>query len=144
MSYQKKDWRGPVHQSFFWYNNNKDLKKCNLTLKWAHPSVLVEDLPYTNTDGPIAYGNQTHYFLVWILVQWRTDRQTDGQTESDAYEPTVHKHRCAQKKDLKVCFPVARLIFTMTGNDCRSETESDYWLISAVTARKNIDFQAEF
>ncbi len=22
---------------------------------------------------------------------------TDGRTESDAYEPTVHKHRCAQK-----------------------------------------------
>ncbi len=23
--------------------------------------------------------------------------KTDGQTESEAYEPTVHKHRCAQK-----------------------------------------------
>ncbi len=28
----------------------------------------------------------------------RTDRRTDRQTESDAYEPTVHKHRCAQKQ----------------------------------------------
>ncbi len=26
-----------------------------------------------------------------------TDGQTDRRTESDAYEPTVHKHRCAQK-----------------------------------------------
>ncbi len=26
-----------------------------------------------------------------------TDGRTDRQTESDAYEPTVHKHRCAQK-----------------------------------------------
>ena len=25
---------------------------------------------------------------------------TDIQTESDAYEPTVHKHRCAQKGHL--------------------------------------------
>ncbi len=30
-----------------------------------------------------------------------TDRQTDGRTESDAYEPTVHKHRCAQKLEGK-------------------------------------------
>ncbi len=35
-----------------------------------------------------------NYFLVsWILVKW----QTDGLTESDAYEPTVHKHRYAPK-----------------------------------------------
>ena len=26
MSYQKKDWRGPARQSFFWYDNDKDLK----------------------------------------------------------------------------------------------------------------------
>ncbi len=32
------------------------------------------------------------------LVFWSSDiRQTDGRTESDAYEPTVHMHRCAQK-----------------------------------------------
>ncbi len=37
-----------------------------------------------------------NYSLVWILVESQTDRQTDGQTESDAHEPTVHKHRCAQ------------------------------------------------
>ena len=24
--YKKKDWRGPAHQSFFWYDNDKDLK----------------------------------------------------------------------------------------------------------------------
>ncbi len=29
-----------------------------------------------------------------ISVQWH---QTDRRTESDTYEPTVHKHRCAQK-----------------------------------------------
>ncbi len=34
----------------------------------------------------------------WILVQChQTDGQTDRQTESNAYEPTMHKHRCAQK-----------------------------------------------
>ena len=38
------------------------IKKCNLMLKWAHPSVPVQDLPYANTDGLIAYGNQTHSF----------------------------------------------------------------------------------
>ncbi len=26
-----------------------------------------------------------------------TDGETDGQTESDACEPTMHKHSCAQK-----------------------------------------------
>ncbi len=40
-----------------------------------------------------------NYFLVLSfgqvgLVKWH---QTDGQAERDAYEPTVHKHRCAQK-----------------------------------------------
>ncbi len=25
------------------------------------------------------------------------DRRTDRRTETDAYEPTVHKHRCAKK-----------------------------------------------
>ena len=25
--YQKKDWRGPARQSFFWYDNEKDLKR---------------------------------------------------------------------------------------------------------------------
>ncbi len=28
-----------------------------------------------------------------------------GQTESDAYEPTVHKHRCAQKRKLRLRSP---------------------------------------
>ncbi len=28
-----------------------------------------------------------------------TDGQTDRQTQIDAYEPTVHRHRCAQKVD---------------------------------------------
>ncbi len=31
---------------------------------------------------------------------------TDGGTESDAYEPTVHKHRWAQK--LKLSFPLVK------------------------------------
>ncbi len=34
-----------------------------------------------------------NFFLVWIIVKLHTD----GQTESDAYEPTVHKRRWAQK-----------------------------------------------
>ncbi len=34
-----------------------------------------------------------NFFLVWILVKSQTDRQT----QSNAYEPTVHTHRCAQK-----------------------------------------------
>ena len=28
MSYQKKDWRGPACQSFFWYDNDKVLETC--------------------------------------------------------------------------------------------------------------------
>ncbi len=28
VSYQKKDWRGPAHQSFVWYDNDKDIKVC--------------------------------------------------------------------------------------------------------------------
>ncbi len=38
-----------------------------------------------------------NYFLVLSFGQVTPDRQTDRRTESDAYEPTVHKHRCAQK-----------------------------------------------
>ncbi len=37
---------------------------------------------------------------VLILVEsefWSSHRRTDRQTDSDAYEPTVHTHRCAQK-----------------------------------------------
>ncbi len=37
------------------------------------------------------------FFLVWILVKSQTDRQTDRHTDCDAYEPTVHTHRWAQK-----------------------------------------------
>ena len=42
----------------------------------------------------------TLYCLDYVLSfgQMTSDGQTDGrQTESDAYEPTTHKHRCAQK-----------------------------------------------
>ncbi len=38
-----------------------------------------------------------NYFLIWILVKSKTDRRTDGRMQSDAYEPTVHMHRCAKK-----------------------------------------------
>ena len=31
------------------------------------------------------------------VTDGQTDGQTDRQTESDAYEPTVHKHRWAKK-----------------------------------------------
>ena len=41
-----------------------------------------------------------NYFLVLSFGQVtpdrQTDRQTDRRTESDAYEPTMHMHRCAQ------------------------------------------------
>ncbi len=49
-------------------------------------ATILSSLTYTSWD--------MNYFIVWILVQWRTD----GLTESDAYEPIVHKHRCAQKQ----------------------------------------------
>ncbi len=33
-----------------------------------------------------------------ILAFWSRDiEQTDGRTDIDAYEPTVHMQRCAQK-----------------------------------------------
>ncbi len=38
-----------------------------------------------------------NYFLVLSFGQVTSDGRTDGRTESDAYEPTVHMHRCAQK-----------------------------------------------
>ncbi len=38
-----------------------------------------------------------NYFLVLGFGQVTPDGRTDRRTESDAYEPTVHKHRCAQK-----------------------------------------------
>ncbi len=41
-----------------------------------------------------------NYFLVLSFGQVTSDGQTDRRTESDAYEPTVHKHRCAQKASL--------------------------------------------
>ena len=53
---------------------------------WAHLPV-----PYTVIGVTEKW--DMNYFLVWILVQW----QTDGRTESDAYEPNVQKHRCAKK-----------------------------------------------
>ncbi len=49
------------------------------------------------TSSDMNFGEVMNYFLVWILVKWQTSRQTDIQTESDAYEPTVHMHRCAKK-----------------------------------------------
>ncbi len=33
VSYQKKDWRGYMRQSFFWYENDKDLKVCFLVMR---------------------------------------------------------------------------------------------------------------
>ncbi len=38
-----------------------------------------------------------NYFLVSSFGQVTSNGRTDRRTESDAYEPTVHKHRCAQK-----------------------------------------------
>ncbi len=36
VSYQKKDGHGQAHPSFFWYDNDKDVKVCFLVthLKW--------------------------------------------------------------------------------------------------------------
>ena len=37
---------------------------------------------------------------IWIISYsefWSSDGQTDRQTDSDAYEPTLHKYKCAQK-----------------------------------------------
>ncbi len=43
VSYQKKDGRGHVRPSFFWYDNNKDLKVCVLmmcVIKFDEESVI--------------------------------------------------------------------------------------------------------
>ena len=43
-----------------------------------------------------------NYFLVWILVKCRLNfgQVPYRQTDCEAYEPTVQKHRCAQKCNL--------------------------------------------
>ncbi len=39
MSYQKRCWQGPIHNSFYWYENDKDLYRCGFV---AHDSYMAE------------------------------------------------------------------------------------------------------
>ncbi len=43
------------------------------------------------------------FFLVWILVRSQTDIHY-RHTDCNAYEPTVHTHRWAQKQTFKFCW----------------------------------------
>ena len=82
----------------------------NLTLMWAH--LLVSWILIKPLASSTRWTNGAWFFLVFFLVCHRqtdsqtarqTDRQTDRQTrqtrqtESDAYETTVHMHRWAKK-----------------------------------------------
>ena len=62
-----------------WYFSRMHLYVLYIVMKFQAPSY--------NTFWDI------NFFLVWFLVQSHTDRQT----QSDAYEPTVHMQRWAQK-----------------------------------------------
>ncbi len=55
---------------------------------------------YIGSNFKVAYLHilqDMNYFLVLIFGQVTSGGQTDGRTESDAYEPIVRMHRCAQK-----------------------------------------------
>ncbi len=43
VSYQKKDGRGHVRPSFFWYDNDKDLKVCFLVAHIVYDLLLWEE-----------------------------------------------------------------------------------------------------
>ncbi len=63
------------------------------------PPAFVWD-PYLTLTYVTFDGSRDIYFLLLVssFGQVTLDRLKDGQTESDAYEPTVHMHRCAHKK----------------------------------------------
>ena len=50
--------------------------------------------------GKATHGHVLRYELLSSLIfgPVRTDRQTDGQTESDAYEPTVQSAQVGSKR----------------------------------------------
>ncbi len=70
-----------------------DRKKKNATWRWqwALPVHSTSPLP---TYQPLFLLHEWHdmnFFLVWIMVKSQTDRS------KAMHEPTVHRHRCAQK-----------------------------------------------
>ncbi len=82
-------------------------------MKWAHPPVPYTiicvsgkwlaitckcTIPYTSWD--------MNYFLVWILVQWRTDRRTDRQKAMHMSPP------CISTGVLKNLIHAAPIIYT--------------------------------
>ncbi len=75
-------------------------KKCNLTLKWAH---LPKPRRLTTSNG-FDYETTVTDSVKLLLPGsefWSSDiGRTDGRTESNAYEPIVHKHRCAKNDGL--------------------------------------------
>ncbi len=85
------------------------IEKCNLTLKWAHPSVHLTYMiywfhsgmsPFQGTCSTAKYQQSAETFCpVWILVKWLFVPEfwsSYRQTVSEAYEPTVLRHRCAK------------------------------------------------
>ena len=66
-----------------------------LLLAIANNPKVANDYTFRHTSEPTSA-------TVWK----QTDRQTDRQMQSDAYEPTVHKHRCAKNERLMDVLPI--------------------------------------
>ncbi len=127
-------------------------KKSNLTLKRAHLPVIKMTC-WLNSEKAIGNCHEIPALLpslksdlvsfcpVWILVKsefWSSHERTDRQTDSDAYEPTVHTHRCAQKSHCtigptmnpkpprEVTFPKYFLILSHA-NKCKMNSTQFCW-----------------
>ena len=91
-----------------------DLRRSsNLTLKCVHLPIILRFA--TGQGCPQTCNLQTCNFSTHIEMTstlkdrttssllksefWSSDGRTHGQTQSDAYEPTMHMHRCAQKQN---------------------------------------------
>ncbi len=72
------------------------------------PKLLQNTCTSILNCGPVTF------CPVLILVQSQTDRRTDRQ--SDAYEPTMHKHRCVQKLYTIAFYESLNLLLTNFAN----------------------------
>ena len=107
-------WAGRSKEGALHNTTLASLKKCNLMLKRAHlPLTWLIDFTLELQLAIaiillLATGSLRNTYKWYELFSslrfgqvefWSSDtRQTDRRTESDAYEPTVHKHMCAQKQ----------------------------------------------
>ncbi len=77
-------------------------KQKNATLRWSEPTcfcaivLCIMDLNWLATLWPNFMTPCAIFTKVWLFTKSET-RSSHRQTKSDAYEPTMHTHRSAQK-----------------------------------------------